>query len=192
MIAPMDGVRRTNFWTIFAASILAIACIALFARQARVTGLPLRDFAEYWAAGRLISAGENPYDPARIGHLEQAAGRDGDGLLMWNPPWTIPFTIPFGFLPPHTAHALWLLLQFITIAMSATAIWRFYGGSYEHRGRVWLATFTFAPVFLTLYLGQITAFLLAGAVLFLVLERQGNDLAAGVVTLLLAIKPHLF
>jgi hypothetical protein len=48
------------------------------------------------------------------------------------------------------------------------------------------------PTFLTLYLGQIAAALLAGAVLFLRFERRGQDFRAGAATLLLAVKPHLF
>jgi hypothetical protein len=48
------------------------------------------------------------------------------------------------------------------------------------------------PTFLTLYLGQVSAVPLAGAVLFLRFERRGQDLRAGAATLLLAVKPHLF
>jgi hypothetical protein len=55
----------------------------------------------------------------------------------------------------------------------------------------WALAFAFVPSFLALYLGQISAVLLAGAVLFLWGERRGRDFAAGAATLLLAVKPHV-
>ena len=36
--------------------------------------LPLRDFVEYWAAGRLLAQGEDPYDPALVHALERQFG----------------------------------------------------------------------------------------------------------------------
>ena len=77
--------------------------------------LPLFDFVEYWAAGRLNLEGHNPYDPDAVHELEKAAGRAEPGVLMWNPPWSLPFVMPFGLLEVHTAHLLWLLLQFIAL-----------------------------------------------------------------------------
>lgn len=172
---------------------LATSVVALgFTIAQRDLELPLYDFAEYWAAGRLFAAGANPYDAEQIGSLERAAGRDGDALLMWNPPWTLPLVLPFGLLPPRAAHLLWLALHFLVVLASADAVWRYYGGSRECRGVAWMLAFLFTPTFLTLYLGQISALLLAGAVLFLHQERRGHDWSAGAATVLLAIKPHLF
>src|SRR5262245_54052354 len=53
--------------------------------------LPLHDFVEYWAAGRLLADGENPYDPEKVKDLEKEAGRTEEPILMWNPPWALPF-----------------------------------------------------------------------------------------------------
>jgi hypothetical protein len=174
---------------------LAIASAGLglqLASSSRGLQLPLYDFAEYWAAGRLLWRGENPYDPALVGQLEAELGRDGEPLLMWNPPWTLPFVLPFGLLPPGLAHILWLLASFATILAAADVGWRLYGGSPERRGIAWVLAITFVPTFLTLYLGQIAALPLAGAVLFLHFERRGQYLLAGACTLLMAVKPHLF
>jgi hypothetical protein len=171
----------------------AAACLCLqFSRSTHAINLPLYDFAEYWAAGRLLAGGENPYDPARVGELEREAGRDGEPLLMWNPPWTLPLVLPFGLLPARVAHLLWLLLSFGTVLAAADAAWIEFGGRSEGRGVAWFLAFSFVPTFLTLYLGQISAALLAGAVLFLHFERSGRDFRAGASTLLLAVKPHLF
>ncbi len=154
--------------------------------------LPLYDFAEYWAAGRLAAAGASPYDAAAVGELERQAGRDCEPLLMWNPPWTLPLVVPFGLLPPRLAHGLWTLLSFVLLLAAADVLWIEYGGEPEKRLVAWLLAFTFVPAFLTLYLGQIAVVPLAGAALFLWCERRGRDLAAGAAATLLAVKPHLF
>jgi hypothetical protein len=153
--------------------------------------LPLHDFVEYWAAGRLNVHGENPYDPERILQLEREAGRGSEGILMWNPPWTLPLVMPLGLLPCRTAHLLWLALHFAVLAWCADALWRLYGGPAAKRGIAWLLAFTFVPSLFTLTAGQIAPLVLLGAVLFLIFLQQGRDKCAGAVLVLLAIKPHL-
>jgi hypothetical protein len=154
--------------------------------------LPLYDFAEYWAAGRLIAHGQNPYDSDSIARLERDVGRDGDPLPMLNPPWTLPFVLPFGMLPGHLAHLLWISFNFVIVLVASDLLWHEYGGPRASRGIAWLLAFTFVPTFLTLYLGQIAAFMLGGVALFLRCERRGEYVRAGAATLLLAVKPHLF
>jgi len=153
--------------------------------------LPLFDFAEYWAAGRLNAQGLNPYDPILIEQLQRDLGRTAPGVLMWNPPWTLPIVMPFGLLEAHTAHLIWLALQLIVLLVSADRLWSFFGGDSERRWVAWLVTFTFMPTFSALTAGQISPLLVLGAVLFLYAERRNWPILAGVGTLLLAIKPHL-
>jgi hypothetical protein len=183
----------SRFWLSVAALFAAVAAFALqLSRSPGAYDLPLHDFVEYWAAGRLAIRGDNPYDPIQVGQLESEAGRVGEPLLMWNPPWTLPFVVPFGMLPPKTAHLVWLFLNFAIVLAATDAAWRLFGGPVERRGIAWLLAFTFVPTFLTLYLGQISALLFAGTALFLSFERRGQDYRAGASTLLIAIKPHLF
>src|SRR5262245_1983579 len=99
-------------------AVLVVACAGLAWQLVRAPGagleLPLFDFVEYWAAGRLNAHGENPYDPERVHELERQAGRTEEGVLMWNPPWTLTLVMPFGLFPARlvqTAQLLWLLLQ---------------------------------------------------------------------------------
>ena len=42
--------------------------------------LPLFDFVEYWAAGRLNAEGHNPYDLEAVHELEKATGRTDPGV----------------------------------------------------------------------------------------------------------------
>jgi hypothetical protein len=190
---PSANLTRSRFWLSGAAIAAVVAVLALQpGRSPHFFSLPLYDFVEYWAAGRLIANGENPYDPIRVGYLEHEAGRDDQPLLMWNPPWVLPAVLPFGLLPAQVGRLLWLVLSFGIVLASADVAWHEFGGPTEKRGLAWLLAFSFVPTFLTLYLGQIAAALLAGAVLFLRFERRGQDLRAGAATILLAAKPHLF
>jgi hypothetical protein len=174
------------------ALVVALAGLALLPRGgAGLTGMPLRDFVEYWAAGRLLADGENPYDPARIHELERQAGRTEDPILMWNPPWALPFVLPFGALPVRTAHLLWLAVQLLALLASAELLWRHYGGDKTRPWLPFVVTLTFVPALSALIVGQISPLMLLGAAAFLPLIRARRDFAAGAVTALLAVKPHM-
>jgi hypothetical protein len=181
-----------------AVSIVGIGVAALLLIQ-QVRGLladptiwPPDDFIEYWAAARLTVTGENPYDPARLLPLQQAAGRDtSEAVMMWNPPWSLAVVLPLGLLPPREAQLLWLLVNFAALGFSGDRLWLIFGGRRESRWIGWLAAIAFLPSLFALQSGQISPLLLLGAVLFLECERRGWHLLAGAAMLLLAIKPHL-
>jgi hypothetical protein len=193
MFQPLAAHHPARSWLLVLALLTAILVmlIQLGGSTQGLTSLPLHDFVEYWAAGRLNVHGENPYDPQRVHQLEREAGRASEGILMWNPPWTLPLVMPLGLLDCRTAHLLWLCLQFAVIAWCADSLWRLYGGSANQRGLSWLLAFTFLPTLFSLTAGQIAPLVLLGAVLFLVFVKQGRDTAAGAAIVLLAIKPHL-
>jgi hypothetical protein len=193
MSHPLTARPTVRSWLLILALIAAITVLLIqLGGSARgLTMLPLHDFVEYWAAGRLNVHGENPYDPERIHELERQTGRTSEGILMWNPPWTLPLVMPLGLLDCRTAHLLWLCLQFVAVIWCADALWRLYGGPAARRWLAWLLAFTFLPTLFSLTAGQISPLVLLGAVLFLVWLKQGRDVPAGAATLLLAVKPHL-
>jgi hypothetical protein len=176
-----------------AALLLALAGLAAIVTRPghAPTILPLHDFVEYWAAGRLVVTGENPYDPERMHELERQAGRTDEAILMWNPPWVLPLVAPLGLLDVRTAHLLWMLFHLGVIAFCADVLWRLHDGNPSARIVALLVAFTFLPSWFALLAGQISPLLLLGAVAFLGLLRRGNDFAAGAATALLAVKPHL-
>ncbi len=154
--------------------------------------MPPDDFVEYWAAGRLNAAGENPYDPAKLLPLQQHAGRDTDeAIMMWNPPWTLAFVMPFGLLPARPSQLLWLALSLSSVVYCADWGWRYYGGSAKHRWAAWSLALTFMPTLFVLQSGQIGPALLLGVVGFLHFARRDRGWLAGAATVLIAIKPHL-
>ncbi len=186
-------VRSLRPWLLGAGCLVAVGLLAAQFVQAPqlLTRLQMYDFVEYWAAGRLLASGDNPYDGDRMHALERAAGRTEDGILMWNPPWTLPLVLPFGLLPVRAAHLLWLTLQLAVLVFSADRLWLLYSGDGERRWVAWLLGLAFLPTLLALTAGQITPLLLLGAVGFLTFTERKREVLAGVAAVLLAIKPHL-
>lgn len=183
--------RRIWLWVMALVAASGAMLVQLGGSARGLTALPLHDFVEYWAAGRLNAHGENPYDPERIHQLEREVGRTSEGILMWNPPWTLPLVMPLGLLDCRVAHLLWLALQFAVLAWCADALWRLYGGDVSRRWLAWLLAFAFLPSLISLTAGQISPLVLLGAVLFLVCLHRGREGLAGAALVLLAIKPHL-
>lgn len=181
--------------------LLSIAVLAaagvLLAGQVRQlladpTVWPPDDFVEYWAAAKLTLTGQNPFDEALLLPLQREAGRDtDDAVMMWNPPWALPAVLPLGLLPAREAQLVWLLAHLVVTGFCGDRLWLLLGGSRERRWIGWALAFTFMPTAFGLSSGQISLFLLFGAVLFLECERRGWQYLAGAATVLVAIKPHL-
>jgi hypothetical protein len=182
-----------TLWLLVLALVAAVAVLMLqLGNSARgLISLPLHDFVEYWAAGRLNVHGENPYDLDRIQQLEREVGREEDAVLMWNPPWTLPLVMPLGLLDSRFAHLLWLAVQLAAVFWSADALWRLYGGPLTQRGVAWLLALLYLPTLFALTAGQIAPLVLLGTVLFLTRLKRGDDFLAGAALVLTAIKPHL-
>ncbi|MFO0845165.1 MAG: glycosyltransferase family 87 protein [Gemmataceae bacterium] len=180
--------RRLGWMT--AALVVALG-LQLYSTGAKAPQLPLHDYVEYWAAGRLLARGDNPYDKALIDQLEREAGRDDDPILMWNPPWALPLVLPLGGLDARTGHLAWLGAHLLALVASAELLWRVYGGRDELRFLAPVVALTFVPALSALIVGQISPLMLLGAAGFLWFVRQGRDLEAGVAVTLLAVKPHM-
>jgi hypothetical protein len=151
-----------------------------------------QDFVEYWAAARLLLQGNNPYDPAALLEVEQAAGwPEPNPLLMWNPPWALALALPLALLPFELATLIWLLLQVGLVLASGALLWRFYAPG---DSRFWIGmilTIPFVPGTFALIIGQISPWLLVGVTGFLCAQRSRRDLLAGASLALLMIKPHI-
>lgn len=151
-----------------------------------------QDFMTYWTAGRLAIRAENPYDAESVFGVQLAAGWPyDDPNLLWNPPWVLAIIVPVGLLPFHVATFVWLLLQLTLLLVNGFVLWRYVA---PRSGRYWIGLVLaacFVPSWFALTMGQISPWLLAGAVGFLWAARKGRDLAAGAALALLMIKPHV-
>jgi hypothetical protein len=217
----MDHAHSPSFRLPLLAGALFVALAAMLLGLRSGPGLdqlPLHDFVEYWAAGRLVVSGANPYDPDAVLALERQAGRTEECLLMWNPPWVLPLVAPLGLFDAHPSsqlsscrvgRLLWLLLNLAVLAWCADRLWVLYGGPESGRVVAVALAFGFFPTYMALVIGQISPLLLLGATAFLVLQPppqgdsksamlgslkaaiRGSDFSAGAASVLLAVKPHL-
>ena len=174
------------------ATFLVAALAAVLVAVPAVPCEPHNDFIQYWAAGRLNLARDNPYDPTRMLAVEQEAGwRLPFPMMMWNPPWTLALVMPFGVLPFPLARGLWMLCQLGISLGCAIALWRHYLGRREGE---WIAVLLAAlsvPLLLSLNYGQVGPLVLLGTTGFLHSVARGRDWIAGAWLVLASIKPHL-
>ena len=153
--------------------------------------IPLYDFAEYWAAGRVFLSGGNAYDPVQLLEAERLIGwSDKDPIMMWNPPWVLPIVVPITFLNYWPSRGLWLVVSCAFVWVISDWLWRIYGGNYSRRWISWLVPTFFLPVGLALFLGQISPMILFGLAGFLWALKRSRFFLAGVFTILIAVKPH--
>src|SRR5438552_1374786 len=78
------------------------------------------DFVEYASAARLLLAGDNPYDAAKLLPLQRAAGwGDPKADMMWNPPWVFPLVLPTGAVPWTAGLLTWVAAQLIAVIVAS-------------------------------------------------------------------------
>lgn len=176
----------------------AVLCVALgLAKAASNDWYETRDFHCFWAAGRLVALGSDPYDPAGYQALVAGEGAISAQTLIHCgarfpfPPWTALLLAPFGALPLPLASTLW-----VALFLGATTLGLYWSWSLSGGGRRW------PPLFLALVLasepfllalenaqfGAITLALCSGA---LVLMENRRDRSAGAALAALLIKPQL-
>jgi hypothetical protein len=171
----------------------AVALIALSAALAATPiNWPLADFAEYWAAGRLMNSGGNPYDPAAMLREQIEIGlTEPQPIMMYNPPWTLALVMPFATLPYGAARSIWLPLQILIMLWCATRLWVHYGGAPRYSTRACYVALLWMPTIISLHLGQVSPVLLLGLVGFLWSLDNRRDVAAGAWLSLTAVKPQI-
>jgi Glycosyltransferase family 87 len=169
----------------------AVLALALVLASAPVDW-PLDDFHEYWTAGRLNAAGDNPYDAGAMLREQRRIGwQESQPVMMYNPPWTLALAMPAGALSFPVARSLWLPIQILIVVWCASQLWRLYGGSPRDALRAIALTLVWMPVMIALRMGQVSPLVLLGLVGFLVAVSEGRDIAAGAFFALTAVKPQL-
>ncbi len=155
-----------------------------------------RDFHCFWAAGRIVASGGDPYDARQYVPAiltippSEARALERCGQRLSYPPWTGMALAPFGALPLPAAATLWASLAVMAAVLGINWTWQLAG-----RGRFsWplvallvVATEPFARVFAEGQFGTFVFALTAGAALSLWSNKDG---AAGIYTAALSAKPH--
>ncbi len=145
----------------------------------------------FWASGRLLTHGANPYDREAVRQMELELGlpvKGPDVPMLRNPPTALFLMVPMGLLEPRAAVVAWSLMLAICLAVSVLAVRAMMEDPHE-RGYLLLAWF-FPPALLCIEMGQTGLLTLAGLALFLRFH-QSRPFWAGAALSLCAIKPHL-
>jgi Glycosyltransferase family 87 len=151
-----------------------------------------RDSIQYWATGKLLVRGENPYSVRNVEVLETSEGYSSDRPLMFRcPPWALWIVVLPGLLSAYWAWVLWLAILLLSLIVSMRLIWRMYGQGPNPADAFLVAGYLFSPVPACLVAGQVGLLLLLGIVVFLAFEQE-RPFLAGVALMLPMVKPHIF
>lgn len=148
-----------------------------------------RDFIGYWAAGRQLVRGLNPYDPAGVLSAERSAGYTGQRPnIILNAPNAFPAVLGLGLVSAQIADLIWLASLVAVLIISVRFLREIFG---EPDDRLYLISYFFPPVVACIMAGQLGLFLLLGFVLFLRFEWD-HPYVAGLGLAVCLLKPHLF
>ena len=116
---------------IAAAALVGVILIGLLMADGLASGsVPyMNDFVAYWAVGRLLLEGGNPYGVEAILELQRSIGsRFVDAGVVRNPPWTLPLLLPFASLDFAAGWYAWMLSQIVLVGGCAAVLWRLFAG----------------------------------------------------------------
>ncbi|MCI5066602.1 glycosyltransferase 87 family protein [bacterium] len=127
------------------------------------------DFSQYWVAGRLLLAGENPYSPELLWEIQKSKLPELDEpIRIWNPPLLFPLILPFAMIPFEEAYRAFFISGLLSFIVGTLML-------LHERNREWNRHFpfvalffaTYFPLFHALSFGQSSWILFCGMILFL-------------------------
>ncbi len=167
---------------------LAPLCIAFGLQLAGDIGT--QDSIAYWSAVQAFVAGENPYEPNILLQYQLTVHPNlKTSQLFLNPPWTIPLLLPL-FYWDFATSSLLLLSSNISITFFALRRLSELGAPIAPRYVVLVGAFF--PILSCWYFGQLSCFLLLGAILSLewIIQSYQPWWKLAVALLLFSIKPQ--
>jgi hypothetical protein len=155
------------------------------------------DFFQFWAAGKAILQGGDPYEPETWHQIYEQEGQwrwQTDQKVSLYPLWTaFPF-VPLATLPVFWAALLWTVASQLFLVLSVGLMIKSLG--WDNHGEWLLLTMTvlmtFEPFLLTILFGQLGMLLLVLLCGIFYLVSRGHYTVAGTLLGLTLIKPQLF
>lgn len=177
---------------------VAAACIiatgflfltAIFWLSLTDAGAAKRDFIGYWAAGRQMVHGVDPFDADSVLALEKSVGLGNLQIkLTPSPPPGLALVLPLGYMSAKSGLVFWTMVQIACLAASIGLMWLLLG---RPATRLHLFGFLFAPAVACIMAGQVGVLCLLGVTLFVYLHET-RPFLAGAALLPCSLKPHLF
>lgn len=180
----MHGMNFRNL-SIF---VLAPLCIALVLQSLGDVGS--RDSIAYWSAVQAFIRGENPYDLSTLITIQRSVVQHLESPQFFlNPPWAIPLLLPL-FRWNFATSALLLLASNISITFFTLR--KLSELAAPLAPRYMLLVGAFFPVLSCWYFGQLSCFLMLGAILSFqwIVQNYRPWWRVGVALLLFSIKPQ--
>lgn len=177
--------------------ILIAVCVAMVVFLwfwSRSAQLSRGDFTGYWSASYLFRIGSNPYDEKLMLQTQRdVIGSDLDFVVMaWNPPVLFVFLVPLTYMTFINASATWFVINLLLILLACILLARMYfPDDLKHLILYFVTAMLFSPVLSALAIGQITSLVLFGLTAFLYFSQKRYWFAAGLVLLLISVKPHM-
>ena len=106
-------------------------------------------------------------------------------------PWLLPLFVPLGWFSYPSAFVVGFLLLLAASLLAGYNLWLAFGGPVRPSWPSLAIAIVFAPVAMTLLVGQITPLLLFGLAGFLYCETRRRDLLAGCALAAVSVKPQL-
>ena len=182
--------RNLRFLLAVILTALVVCFLVLHSAQVRQS-VAVRDSIAYWAAARLLTTHQNPYDHAAVLTLERSQGYSEDRpLVLRTPPWSLFLVLPLGWLSPFFAWVVWLVILRACLIVGLRLTRKLYEKEFSSQNLFAIVAYTFAPVPACLVSGQMGLALTLGIVLFLFLEQR-RPFWAGAALILPFAKPHL-
>jgi len=192
----MSSQRRADlaFAMAIAAGLLFIGLFGPLERRLEMAHT--NDFSGFWAAGRAVDLGVDPYDAAQWGRVASQVGWSAptsDTSVPNYLPWAMLLLAGVALLPLDIAAWVWMLVGLAAATMGLRALLRAYlpGRALEH-GAFGAALFLGQPTYHALVLGQWSPLLLGALAALVLALRASRPLRAAVASLLFLAKPQLF
>jgi len=192
----MSPERRADlaFATVIVAGLLFVLLLGPLGRRLEMAHT--NDFSGFWAAGRAVDLGVDPYAADQWARIAPIVGWNAptpDTTVPNYMPWTMLLLAAIAQLPLDVAAWLWMLLGIASATLGLRALLRHYlpGRAFEHAA-FGAALFLGQPTYFALVLGQWSPLLL-GLVAAVVLSlRAERPLRAALAALGFLVKPQLF
>jgi len=165
--------------------LFVVALIALYVQAWTQTQIRLTDFPAFYASGRLLRAGENPYEREAECRIQ---GQIRPDLCLPTP--HAPVLLPlFAVISTEDFAASYNRWSAILLIMLSLCAWVGYKLSGSLLSAVCMVLFQ--PIFISITQGNITPFILVSVLLWLLLLKWHKDFWAGLALSLTVVKPQL-
>lgn len=172
-------------------ALAGLVVVASFAKPGLFENVPrtVPDFGAYYAAAVTNRHGDDPFILANQAVAQRRINPDSEPLRANSGPWAIGLVCPLTLLDYPPARLVWLFLELALMIACGATLWTKYGGADNQTSFAWLVSIGGYAGMQSLWLGQLSPFVLGGLVGFVVWHCR-RPMLAGACLSLLAVKPQ--